>query len=93
MNEQQYNELLEAFSKEVLAKMFKANIRNRFPEPIASMYCQQFDNFKSAADSLEFVAKIEKLRKFIRGTGCFDHVKFYKGEMSKIGYKIDFVSL
>lgn len=60
MNEQQYNELLEAFSKEVLANMFKANIRNRFPEPIASMYCQQFDNFKSAADFLEFAAKIMK---------------------------------
>ena len=38
--------------------MIKADIRNRFPEPIASMYCKQFDNFKTVADFLEFAAKL-----------------------------------
>ena len=42
MSEQQYNELLKAYTKEVLASMIKADIRSRFPEPYASMYCQQF---------------------------------------------------
>ena len=40
MTEQQYNELLKAYTKEALASMIKADIRNRFPEPYASMYCQ-----------------------------------------------------
>lgn len=44
MKEQQHNELLKAYTKEVLANMIKADIRQRFPEPYASMYCQQFDN-------------------------------------------------
>lgn len=60
MTEEQYNELLKAYTKEALANMIKADIRQRYPEPIASMYCQQFDNFKSAADFLEFAAKIMK---------------------------------
>lgn len=38
--------------------MIKADIRSRFPEPYASMYCQQFDDFKSVADFLEFAAKL-----------------------------------
>ena len=38
--------------------MIKADIRNRFPEPYASMYCQQFDHFKNVADFLEFAAKL-----------------------------------
>ena len=38
--------------------MIKAAIRCRFPEPYASMYCQQFDDFKSVADFLEFAAKL-----------------------------------
>ena len=50
MSEEQYNELLKAYTKETLANMIKADIRNRFPEPYASMYCQQFDNFKNVAD-------------------------------------------
>lgn len=36
----------------------KTDIRQRFPEPYASMYCQQFDNFKNIADFLEFAAKL-----------------------------------
>ena len=38
--------------------MIKADIRSRFPEPYASMYCQQFDNFKNVADFLDFAAKL-----------------------------------
>ena len=58
MTEQQYNELQKAYTKEVLGSMIKADIRNRFPEPYASMYCQQFDNFKTVADFFEFAAKL-----------------------------------
>lgn len=28
------------------------------PEPYASMYCQQFDNFKNVADFFEFAARL-----------------------------------
>lgn len=41
MTEQELNELLKAYTKEALASMIKADIRNRFPEPYASMYCQR----------------------------------------------------
>ena len=56
--EQQYNELLKAYTKETLASMIKADIRSRFSEPYASMFCQQFDDFKNIADFFEFAAKI-----------------------------------
>ena len=42
--------------------MIKADIRNRLPEAYASMYCQQFDNFKNVADFFEFAAKL--MRKY-----------------------------
>lgn len=58
MAEQQYNELLKVYTKEALVSMIKADIRQRFPEPYASMYCQHFDNFKNVADFLEFAAKL-----------------------------------
>ena len=58
MTEKLYNELLKAYTKEALASMIKADIRNRFPEPYASMYCQQFDNFKTVADFFEYAAKL-----------------------------------
>ena len=58
MTEKLYNELLKAYTKEALASMIKADIRNRFPEPYASIYCQQFENFKNVADFLEFAAKL-----------------------------------
>ena len=58
MSEEQYNELLKAYTKEALASMIKADIRKRFLEPYASMYCKQFDNFKNVADFLEFAAKL-----------------------------------
>ena len=40
MSEEQYKELLKAYTKEALASMIKADLRSRFPEPYASMYCQ-----------------------------------------------------
>ena len=58
MSEELYNELLKVYSKEVLASMIKADIRSRFSEPYASMYCQHFDDFKNVADFLEFAAKL-----------------------------------
>ena len=36
----------------------KTDIRQSFPDPNASMYCQQFDNFKNVADFFEFAAKL-----------------------------------
>ena len=60
MSEELYNELLRAYTKETLANMIRADIRSRFSEPYASMYCQQFDNFKNVADFFEFAAKIMK---------------------------------
>ena len=58
MTEQQYNELLKAYTKEAFANMIKADIRSRFPEPYASIYCKQFDDFNNVADFLEFAAKL-----------------------------------
>lgn len=57
MNKEQYNELLKAYTKEALASMIKADIRSRFTEPYASMYCKQFDDAKNLADFLEAMAK------------------------------------
>lgn len=39
MSDEQYNELMKAYTKEALASKIKADIRSRFPEPYASMYC------------------------------------------------------
>ena len=61
MQDQQYNELRKVYTKEVLANLIKADIRQRFPEPYASMYCQQFDNFKNVADFFEFAAKLTRV--------------------------------
>ena len=58
MSEHEYNELFRAIGKEAFANMITANIRSRFPEPYASMYCQQFDDFKNVADFFEFAAKL-----------------------------------
>lgn len=57
MIEQQYKEWQKAYTKEALANMIKADIRNRFTEPYASMFCQQFDDFKNVADFFEFAIK------------------------------------
>ena len=37
MSEEQYNELLKAYTKEALASMIKADICSRFTEPYASV--------------------------------------------------------
>ena len=58
MTEQQYTELLKAYTKEAFANVIKADIRSRFPEPYASIYCKQFDDFNNVADFLEFAAKL-----------------------------------
>ena len=58
MSEEQYNELLKAYTKEATADMIKADIRQRFPEPYASMYCQQFDNLKKVGDFFEYAVKL-----------------------------------
>jgi len=41
-----------------LVSMIKADIRSRFPEPYAILYCQQFDNFKNVADFFEIALKL-----------------------------------
>ena len=58
MSEEQYKEWQKAYTKEALASIIKADIRSRSPEPYASMYCQQFEDFKNGADFLEFAAKL-----------------------------------
>lgn len=57
----QYSEFLKAYTKEALANVIKADIRNRFPEPHASIYCKQFDDFKNVADFLEEAARQMRL--------------------------------
>ena len=61
MTDQLYNELLKAYTKEALANMIKADIRSRFPESYACMFCQRFDTFKNVADFFEFAAKITRM--------------------------------
>lgn len=58
MKEQQHNEFLKAYTKEAFANIIKTDIRQRFPEPYASMYCQQFDNKKNVADFFEYAVKL-----------------------------------
>ena len=60
MTKRQYTGLQKVYTKGTLSGMIKINIRSRFPEPYASMYCQQFDDFKNIADFLEFAAKLMK---------------------------------
>ena len=54
---QQFLDLLHALSKEAMANMIKTAIRQRFSEPLASQYCQRFDDFKMVVDLLEYKAK------------------------------------
>lgn len=57
MTKQQFNNLLHALRKEAMSNMIKALIRQEFPEPLASQYCQRFDDFKMVLDLLEYKAK------------------------------------
>lgn len=61
MSDEQYNKLLKAYTKEALANMIKADIRQRFPAPYACMCCQQFDNKKNVGDF--FVYAVNLMRK------------------------------
>ena len=42
---------------EQMSNMIKTAIRQQFPEPLASQYCQRFDDFKMVVDLLEYKAK------------------------------------
>ena len=57
MPNQQYLDLLRALRKEAMSNMIKASIRQYFPEPFATQYCQKFDDFKMVLDLLEYKAK------------------------------------
>ena len=57
MIQQQFNDLLHALRKEAISNMIKASVRQQFPEPLASQYCQRFDDFKMVVDLLEYKAK------------------------------------
>ena len=57
MKQQQYLDLLHALRKEAMSNMIKASIRQQFPEPLATQYCQKFDDFKMVVDLLEYKAK------------------------------------
>ena len=57
MTQQQFNDLLNALRKEAMSNMIKTSIRQQFPEPLATQYCQKFDDFKMALDLLEYKAK------------------------------------
>lgn len=50
-------ELRKAYTKEAFANMIKADIRHRFPEPQASLYCKQFDDFKNVLDFFDHIIK------------------------------------
>lgn len=56
MTQQQFNDLLQALRKEAMSNMIKAAIRQQFPEPLASQYCRQFEDFKKVVDLLDFQA-------------------------------------
>ena len=58
--ERLYKELQKVYTKEAFANMIKTDIRQRLPEPYASIYCKQFDDFKNVADFFEFAAKLMK---------------------------------
>lgn len=57
MKQQQYLDLLHALRKEAMSNMIKASIRQQFPEPLATQYCQKFEDFKMVVDLLEYKAK------------------------------------
>lgn len=57
MTQQQYLDLLNALRKEAMSNMIKASIRQHFPEPLATQYCQKFEDFKMVLDLLEYKAK------------------------------------
>ena len=57
MTQQQFNDLLNALRKEAMSNMIKASIRQHLQEPLATQYCQKFDDFKKVVDLLEYKVK------------------------------------
>lgn len=57
MSNELYNDLQNAFDKEVVKLLLKTDIRRRFLEPEASRLCQQIDDAAKLADLLEYMAK------------------------------------
>ena len=57
MTEQELNELRNSYTIEILANMIKADIRQRFPEPQASLYSKQFDDFKNVLEFFDYIIK------------------------------------
>lgn len=57
MTQEQFNDLLHALRKEAMSNMIKALIRQEFQEPLATQYCQKFDEFKMVLGLLEYKAK------------------------------------
>lgn len=51
-----YSGLYKHIIKEIVANMFKAQIRASFPEPMASYYCKQVDDAKEFSNMLMFYA-------------------------------------
>ena len=46
-----------AMGEEAFANIIKANMGGNVPEPYASMHIKQFEDFKSLAGYLEYMAK------------------------------------
>lgn len=57
-----YSELYKHISKEMVADMFKAQIRASFPESLASYYCKQVDDAKTFASILQYYATQSSVR-------------------------------
>ena len=57
MTEQELNELRNSYTKDILANMIKADIRQRFPEPQASLYCKQSDDFNNVLEFFDYIIK------------------------------------
>lgn len=55
------NDLLHTLRKEAISNMIEASIRQQFHEPLATQYCQKFDDFKMVVDLLEYKAKQNRM--------------------------------
>ena len=57
MNDKQCNEWLRAYTKETLTTMIKADVRNRFQEPYASLLCNSLIILRMLQTSLRRLQK------------------------------------
>lgn len=55
--QEMFNEICKNINREMLADMFKSEIRSEFMEPYATYYCNQVDDAKTFASILENCAK------------------------------------